>query len=192
MPRPSRWPAVVETSVPTSTSTPAWYPSQGLASALLWSVMATNCRPASRAAAITSSGVAAPSERVVWTWTTPGTRTKPSRGDCPTSARGRHSATRRATARRTRPAAASRRRERETVRGTLLPQEAAQGVRLVGALPGELLLAAPEVAVGGRLLVDGAPEVQVLDDALGGEGEDLAHGLHQPGLLDLARAEGVG
>src|SRR5712691_8033023 len=73
----------------------------------------------------------------------------------------------------------------------LLPQEPAQRVRLVRALPGELLLVAAEVAVGGGLLVDGPAEVEVFDDALGGEGEDLAHGVEELALLHLARAEGV-
>src|SRR6185436_11357239 len=66
-----------------------------------------------------------------------------------------------------------------------------QRVRLVRALPGELFLVAPEVPVGGRLLVDGAAQVQVFDDAFGGEGEDLAHGVDDLALLHLARALGV-
>src|SRR6267143_5285019 len=51
---------------------------------------------------------------------------------------------------------------------------AAEGVGPVGPLPGELGLAAAEVAVGGGLLVDRAQEVQVLDDARRLEAEGLA------------------
>src|SRR5437667_2921439 len=77
-------------------------------------------------------------------------------------------------------------------RPTRLPsQQAAQGLDLVRPLPGELVLVAAEVPVGRRLLVDGPAQVQVLDDALGGEGEDLPDGVGQTGLLDLARAHGV-
>src|SRR5206468_4479498 len=62
---------------------------------------------------------------------------------------------------------------RPDVRLDSASHEAAQGLDLVGALPGELGLGPAEVAVGGGLLVDRAAQVQVLDDALGGEGEDL-------------------
>src|SRR3954469_18180420 len=75
---------------------------------------------------------------------------------------------------------------------TLLPEVGAEGVRLVGALPGELFLVAPEVPVRRRLLVDGAAQVEVLDDALGREREDLAHGVDELRLVDLARPLGVG
>src|ERR1035437_4694900 len=46
---------------------------------------------------------------------------------------------------------------------------------LVGGLPGELRLGAAEVPVSGGFLVDGAAQVQALDDALGSEREVLAH-----------------
>src|SRR4029453_2585927 len=44
----------------------------------------------------------------------------------------------------------------------LTPQQPAQRFDLVRPLPGELVLAAAEVPVGRRLLVDGTAEVQVL------------------------------
>src|SRR3954452_1947627 len=44
----------------------------------------------------------------------------------------------------------------------LEPSGAPQGLGAVGALPGEVLVAAAEVAVGGGLLEDRAVEVQVL------------------------------
>src|SRR5688572_22293975 len=74
----------------------------------------------------------------------------------------------------------------------LAPREGPQRVRLVRPLPGEFLLVAAEVPVGGGLLVDRPAEVQVLDDALRAEGEDLADRGHDLVLGDLARAVGVG
>src|SRR5262245_51090830 len=50
---------------------------------------------------MTASGVPPPSESVVWTCTTPGTRTKPSSGGGPWTGEGPHSTTRRAKAART-------------------------------------------------------------------------------------------
>src|SRR5712691_12761924 len=52
----------------------------------------------------------------------------------------------------------------------------AEGIGAVGPFPGELGLAAAEMAVGGGLLIDGAEEVQVLDDRRRLEAEGLAHG----------------
>ena len=62
---------------------------------------------------------------------------------------------------------------------------------LVGRLPGELRLGAAKVPVGSGLLVDGAAQVQALDDALGREREVLANQLGQLGLADFAGAEGI-
>src|SRR3954462_11389945 len=60
-------------------------------------------------------------------------------------------------------------------------------VELGGALPGELLLRAPEVAVGGRALVDRLAQVEVADDRRGTEVEHLLHR-----LADLDRVDGLG
>src|SRR6266568_8463020 len=67
----------------------------------------------------------------------------------------------------------------------------AQRVLLVGPLPAELLLGAAEVTVGGRLLVDGAEQVEVLDDPARGEDEHLPHGGRDLLVRHLARAERV-
>src|SRR5688572_25142515 len=61
----------------------------------------------------------------------------------------------------------------------------------IRALPGELGLRAAEVAVGGRLPVDRAAEVQMLDDAGRREVEVAPHERLQPRVRDLAGAEGV-
>src|SRR5512137_2282132 len=67
---------------------------------------------------------------------------------------------------------------RNPLEGLAAPSLAADGglerVLLVGALPGEGLLLAAEVAVGGGRLVDGAEQVEAPDDLAGGEAEDLA------------------
>src|SRR3569832_990962 len=64
----------------------------------------------------------------------------------------------------------------------------AQGVRLVRLLPLEALLGAAEVAVRGGLAVDGAAQLQRLDDALGRLREQLAHDVLDAGLVGLPRA----
>ena len=64
-----------------------------------------------------------------------------------------------------------------------------QGGCLVSGFPGEIGLAAAEVSVRCGLPVDGAAQVEALDDALGGEGEVLADQLGQLGFADLAGAE---
>jgi len=66
-----------------------------------------------------------------------------------------------------------------------------QGGGLVGGLPGELRLGAAEVAIGGGLLVDGAAQVQALDNLLGREREVLAHQFGKLCLADLARSKGI-
>ena len=60
------------------------------------------------------------------------------------------------------------------------------GRRPVGAFPGELGLAAAEVAAGGRLAIDRPPQVEVLDDAAGREREQLADQLADPLVVDAA------
>src|SRR3954454_1358781 len=60
-------------------------------------------------------------------------------------------------------------------------------VELAGALPGELLLRAPEVAVGGRALVDRLAQVEVADDRRWTQVEHLLHR-----LADLDRVDGLG
>src|SRR5512137_2227267 len=62
---------------------------------------------------------------------------------------------------------------------------------LVGALPGEGLLLAAEVAVGGGRLVDGAEQVETSDDLAGREAEDLADGRGDRLLGHRRRPEGV-
>ena len=61
---------------------------------------------------------------------------------------------------------------------------------LVGGFPGEIRLGAAEVAVRCGLAVDGAAQIEALDDALGGQREVLANQLGQLGFADLAGAEG--
>src|SRR6185369_11936895 len=53
----------------------------------------------------------------------------------------------------------------------------AERVLLVGALPGEFLLRAPEVPVGRGALVDGPEEIEVLDDLPGLQAERAANRL---------------
>src|SRR5207237_8730671 len=60
-------------------------------------------------------------------------------------------------------------------------------VELGGALPGELLLGAPEVAVGSRALVDRLAQVEVADDRRRAQVEDLLDG-----AADLQRVDGLG
>src|ERR1043165_6926994 len=67
-------------------------------------------------------------------------------------------------------------------------EERPQRVGLVRLLPAELRLVAAEVAGGRPLPVDGPAQVQVLDDSLGRQREDLAHGLGDLRLLDARGA----
>ena len=68
---------------------------------------------------------------------------------------------------------------------------AAQQLGLVGALPGEVVVAAPEVAVGGRLAVDGPPQVEVADDGRRAQVEVRPDELLDDVQLDLLRALAV-
>src|SRR6476660_7677878 len=63
----------------------------------------------------------------------------------------------------------------------------AQVLHPVRSLPGEFRLAPAEVAIGGRLLVDGATQVEVLDDARGGEVKVAADHLLELGRGHVAR-----
>src|ERR1700760_574853 len=62
---------------------------------------------------------------------------------------------------------------------------------LIRLLPGETVARAAEVAVSCGLLVDGAAQIQSIDDGLWRELEDLAHGGRDRDVLDLAGAEGI-
>src|SRR5258705_4377807 len=66
----------------------------------------------------------------------------------------------------------------------------AQVLYPVRSLPGEFRLAPAEVAVGGRLLVDGAAQVEVFDDA-GGGGVEVAGG-HFPRAWPGGPSPGAG
>src|SRR5207247_24859 len=76
--------------------------------------------------------------------------------------------------RRGRSVTAGRRGGVQEMRGASDPGVVAEVLDPVESLPGELRLAAPEVAVRGGLLVDGTAEIQVLDDAGGGQVEVAA------------------
>src|SRR6266702_1098989 len=67
----------------------------------------------------------------------------------------------------------------------------AQNLRLIGPLPGEFRQLAAKVAVGGGLPVNGAEQVELLDDGAGAQVEDLANDLRNPCRRDLAGAGGV-
>src|SRR5690349_16877566 len=67
----------------------------------------------------------------------------------------------------------------------------AQRVGPVGALPGEAGQLTAEVAVGGRLGVDGAQQVQVADDRGRTQVEDLVDGLVDRVDFGLLGAEGL-
>src|SRR5215207_3352588 len=64
---------------------------------------------------------------------------------------------------------------------------AAEGVGSVGLLPGEVVVLAAEVAVGGGLLEDRAVEVEVLAE---GTGAHVELALHQPGDLGVRQLAG--
>src|SRR3569832_841141 len=67
----------------------------------------------------------------------------------------------------------------------------AQGLGLVGALPGHVDVRAAEVAVGGRLTIDGLQQIEHGDDAARTQVEDFANELDDPRLADFAGAEGI-
>src|SRR3990172_5790567 len=67
----------------------------------------------------------------------------------------------------------------------------AQGVGLVGALPGEAGLGAPEVPVGGGGEIDRGQQIERLDDRLGAQVEVGAHELGDFLIRQPAGAEGV-
>ncbi len=67
----------------------------------------------------------------------------------------------------------------------------AEGLGVLGPLPGELGLGAAEVATAGGLAVDRPAEVEVLDDPGRGERERLADQLGDLVVGDLAGPLGV-
>src|SRR5436190_16286659 len=73
--------------------------------------------------------------------------------------------------------------------GRLQVQRRLEVVELVGDLPGELLVAAAEVTVGGGALVDGPAQVEVADDGGRAEVENLLHALRDLGGVDRLGAE---
>ena len=73
----------------------------------------------------------------------------------------------------------------------LQPRRRPQRRGLVRALPRELRLIAPEVAVRSGLLVDRAQQIEHLDDAFRAQVEVLAHQLGNGVVADLAGAFGV-
>src|SRR5436309_9674381 len=78
------------------------------------------------------------------------------------------------------------------ITGLLLEAEGALDVvEFGGALPGELLLRAPEVAVGGGALVDGLAQVEVADDRGRTQVEDVLHRGTDLGGVDGLGAEGL-
>src|SRR6185437_13739006 len=69
------------------------------------------------------------------------------------------------------------------------PECPPQVVHPRGGLPRELLLRTAEVPVGGRLLVDGPPQVEVAGDGRRPKVEQLADGAGDLRGVDLLRAE---
>src|SRR3954463_9671251 len=67
----------------------------------------------------------------------------------------------------------------------------AQRVDLVRLLPGELVVLAAEVAVGGGLLVDRPVKLELLAERARTEVEGLVDGVEDLRLLDLLGAEGL-
>ena len=61
----------------------------------------------------------------------------------------------------------------------------------VGGFPGEFRLIAAKMAVGGRLLVNRAEQIEHVDDALRTQVEVLLDQRSQGLVADLARTEGV-
>src|SRR4029453_9099394 len=76
-----------------------------------------------------------------------------------------------------------------TNREAALPERAAELIRAVGRLPGELLAA--EMAVGGRVLVDRASKIHVPDDRGRPEVERVPDDVHEAAGVDLLRPERV-
>src|SRR6266508_6229350 len=76
-----------------------------------------------------------------------------------------------------------------TGRGVALREGAAELIRAIGRLPGELL--ATEVAVGGRVLVDRATQIHSADDRGGAEVERIPHDVDEAIGVDLLGAERV-
>ena len=68
---------------------------------------------------------------------------------------------------------------------------AQEGIHHVGTLPGQVQVAAAEVAVGGSLLVDGAAEIQVGDDLAGPQVKDPGDDLAELLVADLAGTLGI-
>src|SRR3569832_1495120 len=67
----------------------------------------------------------------------------------------------------------------------------AQGLGLVGALPGHVDVRAAEVAVGGRLTIDGLQQIAHGDDDARTQVEDFANELDDPRLAEFAGADGI-
>ena len=67
----------------------------------------------------------------------------------------------------------------------------AQLCGFVGALPGELGLFAAKVAVGGGFAVDGALQIEHLDNAFRAQVEMAAHDFNQLFFIHFTGAEGV-
>src|SRR4051794_16248227 len=65
----------------------------------------------------------------------------------------------------------------------------AQRCGLVGALPREVVVVAPEVAVGGGLLVDRPVQLELLAERAGAQVEVLVDELHDPAAADLLGPE---
>src|SRR6266508_3849189 len=74
-----------------------------------------------------------------------------------------------------------------STRTTLETEGALEVVNPARLLPAELLLAAPEVPVGGGALVDRPAQVEVTDDRGRAQVEHLAYGVH-----DLLGGDGLG
>jgi hypothetical protein len=72
-----------------------------------------------------------------------------------------------------------------------LVQDNATSIKAIHALPSELRILSPEVSEGSGLAVDRSPEVQVLNDAVGRQGEHLPFGLLDPLLRYHAGTVGI-
>src|SRR5689334_5587488 len=71
------------------------------------------------------------------------------------------------------------------------PELAPEVVEPGGVLPGEFLVLAAEVAVGGGSPVDGTAQVEGFDDGRRAEVEDLVDGRLDPRRIDGLGAEGL-
>src|SRR6185503_11460915 len=78
---------------------------------------------------------------------------------------------------------------RRTNRDDPLPERAAELIRAVGRLPGELLAA--EVTVRRRVLVDRAAKIHLPDDRRRPEVERVPHDVHEVSRIDLLCPERV-